>query len=608
MAECMSNIVYEEIYGYVDGNQNSYLPTVFSDESRFFMTYTITEIPNGAFLTAMEIVPVWKTLDGTVVTGNGKIMDLKRVITQINGTSLFSFDSTEELHDTHFRLQNSLGRMDTNENKDYVVQGEGSLKIELQGRYEEELEHPKLAISCKNSSVLSNDFSNYKTVSFDVYNCESEELHIGFSMTVIVNGEEVSTPQVIYELSPNAWNTCNYEIGEISSLAAYSFENVQSVNFSFMEHKQSKDDDMNTLYLDNLLGTGYETGETIPTLEYDLEGGLHFEQSEDTYLIFGQEHHLNRCDVSRISYAEESVVSETGMGEYGIKANVKDAIWPQLTIRFPESVKQDMVLTAKVYICKEEHAGDTYAMLQGEIDAPLFNEWLLVSIPISSGASAGSIGFNFDDFSDAYIGHSRFTGQDIVIYLDNVRLTPVQSNLNVSGNFYTGVGFEIAENTGLIRGWQEQDAEWADAIISRIPYVDAGIPELAKGGKYALKLSNSQWAYPRFTINFGEVIPAGMTVTFKAYAVTKKATSGFARFESPNSTQETYKDFETGKWVDISFTLKEATSEVKMFFNYDVSGAAFGAVYIDNIKVVKQLYDGGSGAGDVGSYDSMFGQ
>lgn len=607
-AECMSNTVYEEIIGYQDGNKNSYLPTVFSNESQFFMAYTITAIPSEAFTTAMEVVPVWRTLDGTEVAGIEKTMDLKRVITQINGTSLFSFDSTEELHKTRFRLDNSLGSIVTNENRDYIVQGEGSLQLEIQGRYDEELEHPKLMLSCGNASVMSKDFSNYKTISFDVYNCENKELRVGFSMSVIVNGKGISTPQVIYELSPNAWTTCNYEVGEISSLEAYSFDNVQSVNFSFMEHKQSKDDAMNTLYLDNLLGTGYETGETIPTLEYDLEGGLHFEKPEDTYLIFGPETYMNRCDISRVSYDEENIISEIGTGEYGIKGNVTDSIWPMFSIRFPESLMQDMLLTAKVYVCKEEYPGDTYSMLEGTIDGALFNEWMYVSVPVSAGSSGGNIAFNFDDFSDPIIGHSRFSGQKVVIYLDNVRLTPIQSDIKANGNFYEGVSFETAENVGLIHGWSQTGVDSTDAIISRVPYEDAGIPALTNGDGYALKLENSQFACPKFIINFGELIPAGTTVTFKAYAVTKKATSRIARFESHYSTKETYKDFEAGKWVDIKFTLKEDTSELKMWFNYEVAGAPFGVVYIDNIKLVKQLNDGGSGVGGSGSYESMFEQ
>ena len=141
-----------------------------------------------------------------------------------------------------------------------------------------------------------------------------------------------------------------------------------------------------------------------------------------------------------------------------------------------------------------------------------------------------------------------------------------------------------------------------------MPYEDAGINALSNSGEYALKLSSSQFGCPRFTIVFGEVIPAGTTVKFKVYAVTKKATSDIVRFESYYSTKETVKDIPVGEWVELSFTLKEDTSELKMWFNYEVSGASFGAVYIDNLKLVKQLHDAGSGAGGSESYESMFGQ
>ena len=65
--ECTSNKVYATITGYSDGNV-AYQPTVFSDASRYFMAYNLTNIPNSVFTDTITVVPQWTTLDGTTVT------------------------------------------------------------------------------------------------------------------------------------------------------------------------------------------------------------------------------------------------------------------------------------------------------------------------------------------------------------------------------------------------------------------------------------------------------------------------------------------------------------------------------------------------------------
>lgn len=71
--------VYKTITGYKDGQGTTYQPSVFSTSSKYFMSYTITDIPNDYFGAAFTITPMWTTLDGTVVSGktleNMKIND-----------------------------------------------------------------------------------------------------------------------------------------------------------------------------------------------------------------------------------------------------------------------------------------------------------------------------------------------------------------------------------------------------------------------------------------------------------------------------------------------------------------------------------------------------
>ncbi|MGM9684114.1 MAG: hypothetical protein ACI3XQ_11015 [Eubacteriales bacterium] len=60
-----SGTVYTSILSLGD----TYLPTEFSEESAFFATFTLTDIPNSVFGETISVTPVWVTADGTEVAG-----------------------------------------------------------------------------------------------------------------------------------------------------------------------------------------------------------------------------------------------------------------------------------------------------------------------------------------------------------------------------------------------------------------------------------------------------------------------------------------------------------------------------------------------------------
>ena len=75
-----SNTVYKTLNGYVDGNATAYQPTVFSEESQYFMAYRINEISKANFSTNIAVTPKWTTPDGTVVTGIERTLTIERII------------------------------------------------------------------------------------------------------------------------------------------------------------------------------------------------------------------------------------------------------------------------------------------------------------------------------------------------------------------------------------------------------------------------------------------------------------------------------------------------------------------------------------------------
>lgn len=62
-----STSVYKRITASADGVAFEYEPTVFSEASEYFYTYTIKNIPKDSFGTEIKVAAYWTTLDGTKV-------------------------------------------------------------------------------------------------------------------------------------------------------------------------------------------------------------------------------------------------------------------------------------------------------------------------------------------------------------------------------------------------------------------------------------------------------------------------------------------------------------------------------------------------------------
>lgn len=67
--EISSNKAYMTITAKSGGVTFTKKPQDISPKSKYFFTYTITDIPNDGFYTGIYVTPYWVTLDGTKVTG-----------------------------------------------------------------------------------------------------------------------------------------------------------------------------------------------------------------------------------------------------------------------------------------------------------------------------------------------------------------------------------------------------------------------------------------------------------------------------------------------------------------------------------------------------------
>ena len=78
-----STSVYKTITARSDGAVVAKDPTVFSEVSEYFHTYTITKIPSSAFGTEITVTPYWTTLDGTVANGVARTLTVNEIISTI---------------------------------------------------------------------------------------------------------------------------------------------------------------------------------------------------------------------------------------------------------------------------------------------------------------------------------------------------------------------------------------------------------------------------------------------------------------------------------------------------------------------------------------------
>ena len=135
------------------------------------------------------------------------------------------------------------------------------------------------------------------------------------------------------------------------------------------------------------------------------------------------------------------------------------------------------------------------------------------------------------------------------------------------GDFYAGVGFEIAGYAGMFEGGNWAGYEWVDCARERVNYTSAGISAPTEGGEYGFKLSHQFYNVPRFTIDFGKEVPAGTTLSFKAYGIVDGATNMQMRFESPDASICDAVDVALGEWVTVTLTLKKADTKNQLIIN-----------------------------------------
>ncbi len=496
---------------------------------------------------------------------------------------ILGFESYGELTGAKLAVGNMLGRMEFNTDRNYITQGNASLKVSPQGDYNSQGSQPYFKLDLLDTTCKFSDFSDMKRISFDVYNGEKQTLHISASL---VTGEDpeayLTANKQTFTLAPNGWTTCYYDLSFMAGYNFYDLSKVRYMNFSFPEYKQSREDVPNTLYIDNLRADPYGQGEGPIQPDFDYAAGVDFETAGQDYLVTGQGIQNRDADIERIVYySSGTVAAPAGGGSYGLRLSHESNYWPTFRLHFGQTLPAGTELSFMAYgriYGKNLYNKSVFEFSSGGNATEEFacGQWTQLYLTLPKAAEYIDLFWNIDR---ANITSGSASGQ---VYIDNIQFVRSEP----AGDILEGYGFEERGNAERFTG---QGNSANDATIKRFTYESLGIGAPAGGGEYALKLTHSSSQTPTFRINFGKELAAGTTITFMAYA---KRNSGYILPEKhviqySGGTNATA-SFNPKVWTTLTITLPEAAEYIDLTWNFKASfGTAVCELYIDNIKATE---------------------
>ena len=498
---------------------------------------------------------------------------------------ILGFESYAQITGAKLAVSNDLGRMEINTDPAYITQGKASLKVCPQGDYSISGKDPYFKLDLLDTTCATDDFSTFESIAFDVYNPQNETLHIRAGLVLGSDSDSyLTTIKQTIALNPNGWTTCSYDLSVMAGCGFYDLANVRYMTFAFAEHKMSKEDTPNVLYIDNLKGVPYGENEGPTPVDFGLETGLDFETYGHEYLFTGQGK-ANDAAVDRVLYYSAGVVRapENG-GSYGLRLSHESDYFPTFRIHFGKILPADTQITFQAYgriTSGTSLYNQSVFEFSGGGDATeqfACGQWTELTITVPDAAEYIDLFWNYER---AGITSSSASGE---VYIDNIRAITPQP----SGDFANDIDFEQI-------GHAERFSGRNNAVTQRILYTDAaGVAAPTGGGLYALKVSGEVDKKIPFRINFGRQLAAGTVISFVAFG--NITASGLVLNKSNeflfDSGSSAVSSFNTNRWTTVSFTLPETAEYVDLIWKYTCTGwgvKCSGEVFLDNFKAVEPV-------------------
>lgn len=603
---CQGTEVYETVSAYVDNRGLVCDPSVFSEESEYFVTHRITKITNSAFSVPITVAPQWTTLDGTVVKGNEDSVRTIRIQDcftdkpeeEQDTETIFSFDSYKQIFATETSLVNDFGATRINKEQNYLTEGAASWYIRPQGDYGVEGQYPFFRMKCYTGAFKTNNFDNYDKILLDIYNASDEEVVIEWKFKTKMQGQEttIDANECSYTLQPHAWNVLEYDLMDPLYSVKYDFSNVQYMTVRILSKKESKDDTMVELYLDNLRGHNTTNEREQLVMNSDFEQGLSMEKLSDrAYFRNENSYLLNSNILSRVAYKDTNVHTLSFMGEYALKGKATDSSWPKTIVEFDKTYAAGKYLNFMMYIEVDEellgsmnaHLYHVYSSHDMVKSGGCFNRWVQISIRLTEACSS------LEFYPELQLG-----GAEVNIYMDCFVISNQMQDFeeNLEYDFTAGITFEEPEEMYAIMGSAGENMDrfdgWSQSLLllSRTKF----------DGSYVMK-GTTAVQYPEICMDFGKEYEAGTILTFRVY-VQGTTSDGVTAlplrvrtYAGDSKWQQTNYDvnIQLNKWNDITITCTEAFNRAGCFIelanNSVIADGKAVNIYYDDFAIGKKL-------------------
>ena len=193
----------------------------------------------------------------------------------------WSFESLDEIYEC-FSFASAFGRVSLNGDKQYVTDGEHSLKIESIGTYNPSLADPSMRIRLSDiSSSGAYDFSKIKSLSFDIFNMneEAETLSVNFT----ASGRTTNSANITVE--PGKTENCTVEVNVRAMQLTTDMSQTTELQI-FFPAVEVFEGDPYVFYMDNLKLNFHETEQPPYEMERDGDEICSFDKEYQQYIVF----------------------------------------------------------------------------------------------------------------------------------------------------------------------------------------------------------------------------------------------------------------------------------------------------------------------------------
>ncbi len=341
-----SDTVYETVYEYVDDLANAKLPTVFSPQSLYFSAFEITKVPEDVFGVEIAVTPIWTTLDGTVVTGLSKSIEIHHYIMDYKKGVTFEKD----VDGVQFKKANS--------NRSIVKYEDTSIGVQdaIYGEYG--VQFISTGVKFPYTKIVLDEpcAGNVARLCFKIY-VEADETLVKDQVFYVDNDDGKSYPF-------NCWIESYVKIADGADTRSFFLnfdKTIQNIGTTCPF----------TIYMDNFYLT-----------EGDVEEGLTLENPAEKY-VFGQ---------NGTVYTFEEFDGSTVM------SYVVDKKWPYINLFLNQTYEQDRKLYFKVYAEVDESLVTNEVFYVGNNDgtAHPLNQWIESFVSVPAGSTKREIFLNFE--------------------------------------------------------------------------------------------------------------------------------------------------------------------------------------------------------------------